>query len=184
MENMEKIPNINQAFRNAALNCLIESGMPESLIEGVDCSSIESMEESIIKVKECYYSAIYNRITETYGTKGEPKEKGIDKRNYKSSHWWEMFKGMNCDPEDNKYIANLQNIISTEVQIGEFSRESKKLSKKEDKFLKLIESGMDEKELEIFREYLDLQGEIKGEIETESFIYGFRIAYHLLNECR
>ena len=38
--------------------------------------------------------------------------------------------------------------------------------------------------LEKLKAYWELQGEIRGEVEREGVICGFRTAYHLLNECR
>ena len=95
-----------------------------------------------------------------------------------------MFRGMNCDPESNKYIANLHSIINTEVQTGEFSEEWKRMSQKENLLLKIIETGINEEDLDKFKAFLDLEYEIRGQIEKESFIFGFRTAYHLLEECR
>ena len=58
MERMEKrmndkIPMINQVFKDAALSNLRESGLPESLIDGVDCSTYENMEESLTNILYC-----------------------------------------------------------------------------------------------------------------------------------
>lgn len=183
-EKCNEMPAINQIFRGAALHHLAECGLPESLIDGVDCSTLEVMEESLNKVKQCFYSSIYKHIEDTYGTKPEKPETLLRRMEYQERSWWEMFKGMNCDPENNKYIANLHSIINTEVQTGEFSREWKRMSQKESLLLKIIETGINEEDLDKFKTFLDLQSEIRGQIEKESFICGFRTAYHLLEECR
>ena len=46
-----KIPMINQVLKDAALGHLAECGLPQSLISGVDCSSYERMEETLLEVK-------------------------------------------------------------------------------------------------------------------------------------
>lgn len=106
-EPKKTMPAINQVFRDAALQHLTESGLPESLIDGVDCSTLEAMEESLFKVKDCFYSSVRKHIEETYGVKEERPETLLRRMEYQDRNWWDMFKGMNCDPENNKYIANL-----------------------------------------------------------------------------
>ena len=44
-----KIPMINQVLKDAALGHLAECGLPQSLISGVDCSSYERMEETLLE---------------------------------------------------------------------------------------------------------------------------------------
>lgn len=184
MESISKIPMINQVYKEIALKSLVESGLPESLIDGVDCSTLEAMEETLDNVKKCFYSSIRKHIEDTYGAKAEKPETLLRRMEYQECSWWEMFKGMNCDPENNKYIANLHSIINTEVQTGEFSREWQRMSKKESLLLKIIETGINEEDLDKFKAFLDLESEMRGQIEKESFICGFRTAYHLLEECR
>jgi hypothetical protein len=184
MESKNTMPMINQVYKDAALKSLKESGLPENLIDGVDCSTFENMERTLSEVKKCFYSSIRKHIEDTYGVKTERPEILLRQMEYQECNWWEMFKGMNCDPENNKYIANLHSIINTEVQTGEFSKEWKRMSQKESLLLKIIETGMNEEDLDKFKAFLDLESEIKGQIEKESFICGFRIAYHLLEECR
>lgn len=183
-ESKKTMPAINKVFRDAALQHLIESGLPESLIDGVDCSTLEAMEESLFKVKDCFYSSVRKHIEETYGVKEERPETLLRRMEYQDRNWWDMFKGMNCDPENNKYIANLHSIINTEVQTGEFSVEWKRMSQKESLLLKIIETGINEEDLDKFKTFLDLESEMRGQIEKESFICGFRTAYHLFEECR
>ena len=83
-----------------------------------------------------------------------------------------------------KYIANLYCIIGDHVKLGEFGKENAKLFEKERLLEKILETGVDEELLEKLKAYWELQGEIRGEVEREGFICGFRTAYHLLNECR
>ena len=54
MENTNTMPMMNQVYREVALKSLRESGLPETLIAGVDCSTFETMEESLNNVKECF----------------------------------------------------------------------------------------------------------------------------------
>ena len=178
------MPMLNQVYKEVALKSLKESGLPESLIDGVDCSTLEAMEETLDNVKNCFYTSIRKHIADTYGVKVERPETMLRRMEYQECNWWDMFKGMNCDPENNKYIANLHSIINTEVQTGEFSEEWKRMSQKESLLLKIIETGINEEDLDKFKTFLDLQSEMRGQIEKESFICGFRTAYHLLEECR
>ena len=53
-----KIPMINQVLKDAALGHLAECGLPQSLISGVDCSSYERMEETLLEVKNCFYLSL------------------------------------------------------------------------------------------------------------------------------
>lgn len=74
--------------------------------------------------------------------------------------------------------------------------ETKRLLEKERLLEKIIESGIDvgieagikvgidENLMRKFRDYTELQGNIREEVEREGFICGFRTAYHLLEECR
>lgn len=62
-----KIPMINQVLKDAALGHLAECGLPQSLISGVDCSSYERMEETLLEVKNCFYSSVRKNIEDTYG---------------------------------------------------------------------------------------------------------------------
>ena len=57
-----KIPMINQVLKDAALGHLAECGLPQSLISGVDCSSYERMEETLLEVKNCFYSSVRKNI--------------------------------------------------------------------------------------------------------------------------
>lgn len=180
----ENMPALNQIFKDAALQHLAECGLPENLIDGVDCSTLENMERTLSEVKECFYSSIRKHIEDTYGVKTERPETLLRRMAYQECNWWEMFKGMNCDPESNKYIANLHSIINAEVQTGEFSKEWKRMSQKENLLLKILETGINEEDLDKFKAFLELENEMRGQIEKESFICGFRTAYHLLEECR
>lgn len=65
-ETQKAIPVINQIFRDAALQHLAECGLPESLIVGIDCSTFENMERTLLEVKECFYSSIKKHIEDTY----------------------------------------------------------------------------------------------------------------------
>ncbi|MFV0342753.1 MAG: DUF6809 family protein [Anaerocolumna sp.] len=178
-----EMPLYNQTLREAAQLHLSKCGLPKRLIDGVDCSTFEDMERTLNEVKECFYSSIKKHIQETYGTNENPNLQW-KQMEYKEAKWWEIMKSMNCDPENNKYITNLHSIINQEVQTGEFSKEYKQLREKEHLLEKILETGMNEEVLDKFRIYLELQGDIHGQVEKEGFIWGFRIAYHLLSECR
>lgn len=184
MKKTNKMPFINQVYRDVALKSLTESGVPESLIDGVDCSTFEAMEQSLLSVKTCYFSSVHKHIEDNYGAKQKIPEMMPCKTKEQDCNWYEMFKNMDCDPENNKYIANLASIISMELQMTEFSKESKRLSKVEGDFLKTIETWIDKENFKEFMDFLDLQSEIRSQISTESFVCGFRTAYHILNECR
>lgn len=189
MQNKETksiMPAINQIFRDAALQHLAECGLPESLIDGVDCSTLENMERTLSEVKECVYSSIKRHIENTYGSVSKEKtpiEQWKQLTEYRERNWWEMLRKMDCDPENNKYIANLHSLISNEMQTGEFSEEWKRLEHKERLLINILRTGINEEDADKFTAYLDLEGEMRGQIEKEGFICGFRTAYHLLKEC-
>lgn len=202
MENMTKtinIPVINQVFRDVAIQHLAECGLPESLIDGVDCSTFEAMEESLAKVKNCFYSSIYKHIEETYGVKGERTEKLIQRMEYEEKDYWKMFREMDFTTEENKYIANLYHVMCEAAQLGTETKSGnrvKRLLKKESLLTQVIKSGIevgieagikegiDENLMNKFEDFVNLEWDIRGEIEREGFICGFRTAYHLLEECR
>lgn len=199
MENTNTMPMINQVYKEVAMKTLKESGLPESLIEGVDCSTFEAMEESLNKVKQCFYSSIYKHIEETYGVRTENPELLLHRMEYDEKDYWNMFKAVDCSTENNKYIANLYSILSPEICLGtdrKMGVETKRLLEKERLLEKIIESGIDagieagikvgidENLMKKFRDYTELQGDIRGEVEREGFICGFRTAYHLLEECK
>lgn len=178
---------INQVLKDAALGHLAECGLPQSLISGVDCSSYERMEETLLEVKNCFYSSVRKNIEDTYGPSCRaytPDDEYKHLMEYKERDYWKMFDNMDCHTESNKYIANLYCIIGDHVKLGEFGKENAKLFEKERLLEKILETGVDEELLEKLKAYWELQGEIRGEVEREGFICGFRTAYHLLNECR
>lgn len=179
----ENMPALNQIFKDAALQHLAECGLPESLIDGVDCSTFESMERTLLEVKECFYSSIRKHIEDTYGVKTKRPETLLHRMEYQECNWWEMFKQMDCDPENNKYIANLHSIISMEMQPMKFSKEWERLEQKENILEKIIETGINEEDTDKFKDYIELESAMRWQIEKEGFICGFRTAYHLLNEC-
>lgn len=182
-----KIPMINQVLKDAALGHLAECGLPQSLISGVDCSSYERMEETLLEVKNCFYSSVRKNIEDTYGPSCRvytPDNEYKHLMEYKERDYWKMFDNMDCHTESNKYIANLYCIIGDHVKLGEFGKENAKLFEKERLLEKILETGVDEELLEKLKAYWELQGEIRGEVEREGFICGFRTAYHLLNECK
>lgn len=199
MESTNTMPMINQVYKEVAMKSLKESGLPESLIEGVDCSTLEAMEESLNKVKQCFYSSIYKHIEETYGARTENPELLLHRMEYDEKDYWDMFKAVDCSTENNKYIANLYSILSPEICLGtdrKMGAETKRLLEKERLLEKIIESGIDagieagikvgidENLIKKFRDYTELQGNIREKVEREGFICGFRTAYHLLEECR
>ena len=188
METTNKMPMINQVYRDAALKSLIESGLPESLIEGVDCSSFETMEDTLIKVKNCFYESVRKHIENTYGRceNGQNFGKIMRQMEYNECDYWSMFHTMDCSVDKNKYIADLWTILENNAGINMHCESSKLLDQK-DSFLtsvimKEIEGNNELKE--IFDKYLDTQSEIHGDISKSAFICGFRTAYHLLEECR
>ena len=183
-ETHKSMPVINQIFRDAALQHLAECGLPESLIAGVDCSSLEAMEESLDNVKKCFYASICKHIEDTYGVKTERPETMLRRMEYQEYKWWEMFKNMNCDPENNKYIANLHSIISMEMQPVKSSEELKRLEQKESILIKIIQTRINEEDAEKLIDYIELESAMRWQAEKEGFICGFRTAYHLFNECR
>lgn len=198
-KNNATIPMINQVYRDVALKSLQESGIPESLIDGVDCSTLETMEESLASVKNCYYTTIYKHIEETYGVKKEDSVKTLQRMEYEEKDYWKMFNTMNFTADQNKYIANLYNMVGEVTALGTTEKAGKELQRlfqKESLLEKIIESGIevgidagikvgiDKELLQKFRTYLDIQGDIRGEVEKEAFICGFRSAYHILEECR
>ena len=165
-----KIPMINQVLKDAALGHLAECGLPQSLISGVDC-----------------YSSVRKNIEDTYGPSCRvytPDDEYKHLMEYKERDYWKMFDNMDCHTESNKYIANLYCIIGDHVKLGEFGKENAKLFEKERLLEKILETGVDEELLEKLKAYWELQGEIRGEVEREGCMCGFRTAYHLLNECR
>lgn len=200
MENNKKtMPEINKVIRNAALRHLAECGLPESLINGVDCSTIEAMEKSITSVKNCFYNSVRKHIEETYGVKAESPELLLHRMEYDEKDYWDMFKTIDFSTENNKYIANLYCVLGTEISLGtdkKIGAETKRLLEKERLLERIIESGIavgieagikvgiDENLMKKFNDYNSLQGDIRGEVEKEGFICGFRTAYHLLEECR
>lgn len=199
MENKNAMPMINQVYRDVALKFLKESGLPESLIDGVDCSTLETMEESLNNVKKCFYASVYKHIEETYGVKAEDPELLLHRMEYEEKDYWDMFKTIDCSTENNKYIANLYCILETEINLGndkKIGSEIKRLLEKERLLERIIESGIavgieagikvgiDENLMKKFNDYIELQGDIRREVEKEGFICGFRTAYHLLEECR
>ena len=199
MESTNTMPMINQVYRDVALKSLVENGLPESLIAGVDCSTLETMEESLDNVKKCFYASIRKHIEETYGAKAEKPELLLHRMEYDEKDYWDMFKAVDCSTENNKYIANLYCILSPEIRLGtdrKMGAETKRLLEKERLLEKISESGIavgieagikvgiDENRMKKFNDYIDLQGTIRGEVEKEGFICGFRTAYHLLEECR
>ena len=199
MESTNTMPMMNQVYKEVALKSLKESGLPESLIDGVDCSSFEAMEETLNSVKDCFYTSIRKHIADTYGVKAENPELLLHRMEYEEKGFWDMFREIDCSTENNKYIANLYSILSPEICLGtdkKMGAETKRLLEKERLLEKIIESGIDvgieagikvgidENLMKKFRDYAELQGDIRGEVERESFICGFRTAYHLLEECR
>lgn len=199
MKSTNTMPMMNQVYKEVAMKSLKESGLPESLIDGVDCSTLEAMEESLDNVKKCFYASIRKHIEETYGVKAENPELLLHRMEYDEKDYWDMFKAVDCSTENNKYIANLYSILSPEICLGtdkKMGAETKRLLEKERLLEKIIESGIDvgieagikvgidENLMKKFRDYTELQGDIRGEVEREGFICGFRTAYHLLEECR
>ncbi len=193
------VPMINQVYRTVAEKHLAECGLPESLIAGVDCSTYEDMERTLAEIKNSFYSSIRKHIEETYGAKETKPELLLHRMEYEEKDYWEMLKGIDCSTENNKYIANLYCVIGTEIGLGterKIGSETKRLLEKEKLLEKIIESGIevgieagikagiDENLMKKFIDYINLQGDIRGEVEKESFICGFRTAYHLLEECR
>lgn len=197
--NNEKMPAFNQALREAAYRHLIECGLPDSLIDGVDCSSFEAMEESLARIKECFFASVRRHIEETYGVKEGNPEILLNRMKYEEKEYWQMFREMNFTTEQNKHIANLCDIIRNVTQLGSDTKsgqELKRLYKKGKLLEKVIESGIDvgieagvqagidQNLKDKFNDYTELQSDINIESEREAFICGFRTAYHLLEECR
>lgn len=182
-----EMPAMNQVFKEAAEQHLAECGLPESLIEGVDCSTYQNMEQTLAEVKACFYSSIKKHIEDTYGTAGrgkDPLSQWKKLTEYQERSYWEMFKLMDCTPENNKYIANLHSIISMEMPTGEFSKEWKRLEQKETLLIKILKTGINEEDADKLNDYLEVESAMRWQLEKESFICGFRTAFHLFNECR
>ena len=163
-----KIPMINQVLKDAALGHLAECGLPQSLISGVDCSSYERMEETLLEVKNCFYSSVRKNIEDTYGPSCRvytPDDEYKHLMEYKERDYWKMFDNMDCHTESNKYIANLYCIIGDHVKLGEFGKENAKLFEKERLLEKILETGVDEELLE----------KLKASIATEESPLGQEI---------
>ena len=106
-----KIPMINQVLKDAALGHLAECGLPQSLISGVDCSSYERMEETLLEVKNCFYSSVRKNIEDTYGPSCRaytPDDEYKHLMEYKERDYWKMFDNMDCHTESNKFTASLE----------------------------------------------------------------------------
>lgn len=182
MENKDvKIPMMNQVFRDAARMHLEECGLPPCLMYGVDCSSYENMEQTLTAVKESFYSAVRRQLDGT----DRPNPLFINEyMNYTpKDDWADIFAKRDYAPENNKYIADLHSIMSDYVQIGTYGRKLKKLLKEETQITKELETELPDEYTEKLERYIDLEGEINYWSEKESFICGFRTAYHLLSEC-
>ena len=190
-----EMPMINQVYREVAIQSLKESGLPESLIAGVDCSTLETMEESLADVKKCFYLAIRKNIEETYGVSSIKPEQLLHQMEYEEKKDWQMFRGMNYSTENNKYIANLYYLIRNDVTLTA-NKGTERLQEKEHLLEKIIQSGIDtgieagiqvgiDKNLKKkFQDYTDLQGELQEEAEKQGFVLGFLSAYRLLKECK
>ena len=188
-------PTEKQIYQEIALKSLKESGLPENLIDGVDCSSLETMKKTLIDVKNAFYLTIHRHIEDTYGVSSIKPEQLLCQMEYEEKNDWKMFQELNCSADNNKYIANLYYLISNEVN-STVNKGTERLRKKEHLLEKIIESGIDtgiesgivvgiDKDLkEKFQDYIDLQGELQEETEKEGFILGFLTAYHLLQECK
>ncbi len=166
------IPMMNKVYKEAATSHLRECGLPEDLIQGVDCSTYENMESSLQKVKESFYLAYVENI----------KEARFFKR--KSEKYISPFEEMDCTENGNKYIADLHSILDNNSNIGRMTGEQSIIYEELHLLYKQIEEkmGNDKETKEIMFRYDEELGKQQSLLSKNGFIAGFKTAVNLFME--
>jgi len=167
-----EIPLMNKVYKDVASSHLRECGLPEDLMQGVDCSTYENMENSLQKVKESFYLAYVENV----------KEAHFFKR--KSQKHIFSFNEMDCTENSNKYIADLHSILDNNSNIGRMTEEQHRIHNELHLLYEQIEKkmGNDEETKEIMFRYDEALGKQDSLLAKNSFIAGFKTAMNLFIE--